>query len=161
MASLFQRVAAFHREHPRAWTWHATMVMAGLSLVVGLGTVFYDGLLNPQFRAMVFFVTIGVAALYVPGVVLGVAAIGVRRGWLRWVRAGVAAAIVQGVLALGAVAGHLWLGPVSLLLVLGGLFWATGDFYVAWRLKRSLPWVAADAEGKRGFAIEVAEAEAA
>lgn len=149
------------REHPRGWTWSVTMLMAGLSLVIGLGVSIYDGVLNPLFRPAVFFVLVGLFAFYIPGLLMAVAAVGLRRGWVRMVKLGAMGALAQGFMA-GAVSfGQFTVTEFSVLALVEGLLWTAGDFYVAGRLWKALPWVAADAEAKPGFELQVAEADLA
>lgn len=155
----FAHPLRMRREHPRAWTWMVTMLMAGLSLVIGLGVSIYDGVLSPLFEPTILFVLLGLIAFYIPGLLMAAAAIGLRRGWLRIVKLGALAALAQGFMALVAAFGHPTVGYFSVLVLIKGLLWTAADFYVAWRLWRALPWVAADAEATRGFEMDVAEAE--
>ena len=149
------------REHPRGWTWSVTMLMAGLSLVIGLGVSVYDGVLNPLFLPAVFFVLVGLFAFYIPGLLMAAAAIGLRRGWVRMVKIGAIGAMAQGFMAGVATFGQFTVTEFSVLALVEGLLWTAGDFYVAGRLWKSLPWVAADAEANSGFELQVAEADLA
>ena len=153
MSSLHpEKLAQFRREHPRAWTWMVAMAMAGLSLVLGLGVSIYDGVMNPRV-APIFFVLLGLFAFYIPGLLMAVAAVGLRRGWVMAVRLGMAAALVQAVMAFGAAVGHGAVTYFSVLVLLEGFCWVAGDIYVAWRLWLALPWVVSDAEARPGFAV--------
>lgn len=156
----FAHPLRMRREHPRAWTWMVTMLMAGLSLVIGLGVSIYDGVLNPLVEPAILFVLLGLIAFYIPGLLMAAAAIGLRRGWLRMVKLGALAALAQGFMALVATFGHPIIGYFSVLVLIEGLLWTAADFYVAWGLWRALPWVLADAEAKPGFELEAIEAEA-
>ena len=161
---LFGRLNDFRREHPRGWTFLAAASMAGLSLVIGLATTIYDGAMNPLPRARLFFLAVGILAFYVPGLLMGYAALSLRRGRTTPVTLGVVAAVAQGVMAGVVTPGHALLLPFEPLTFVEGMLWTAADFYVAWRLWRSLPWVRADAEANRGFEVasaEAVEAEAA
>lgn len=149
---------AFRRQHPRDWTFGWAMIMAGLSLVIGLGVTIYDGVLNDLERPRAFFIAAGMLGFYLPGLLLAGAAFGLRRGWRRLVLAGAVAAMAQGAMALIITVGHFKVTPFSPIWFVEGLLWTAADVYVAWRLWRALPWVSADAKG--GFEVEVMEAEA-
>ena len=158
---LFGRLADYRRDHPRGWTFMAAALMGGLSLVIGLGTTVYDGLLNNATRPMLFFLAVGLGAFYVPGLLMGYAAFGLRRGRVRAVQLGIVAAVAQGVMAGVVTPGQFWFTQFELVPLAEGILWTAADFYVAALLWRSLPWVRADAEAHHGFAVEVVEAEAA
>lgn len=155
----FAHPLRIRREHPRQWTWLVTMLMAGLSVVIGLGVSIYDGVLSPLFEPTILFVLLGVIAFYIPGLLMAAAAIGLRRGWLRVVKLGALAALVQGLMAIVAIFGQSTFSYFSVIATIEGILWTAADFYVAWRLWRALPWVAVDAEAKPGFEMKAIEAE--
>ena len=159
MKQTVNRVSAFRREHPRGWAFGWAMTMAGLSMVIGLGVTVYDGALNPLPRPRAFFIVVGLVAFYVPGMLMGLAAVGLRRGWAGLVRAGSLAALAQGAMALVPTFGHPAVGPFSPVLVIEGLLWTAADVYVALLLWRAAPWVVGDAAAKAGFEVGRVDAE--
>ena len=141
-----RQVAEFKREHPRGWTLMAAALLAGLSLLIGLGATVYDGLMNPLPRARIFFVIVGVFAFYLPGLLVGYAAFGLRRGRVSAVRAGAFAALGQGLLAAVVTPAQLLVLPLSVPLLVQGAIWTAFDLYVAWLLWRGV----ALGRGRRG-----------
>lgn len=150
----------YRREHPRGWTVFATLLLGGMSLVIGLGVTIYDGILNPLTQPMLFFVAVGMLAFYIPGLLMGYAAWGVRNGRLTAVKLGIFAAVAQGLMAAVVTPGQFVVTSFSLVLLIEGILWTAADFYVAWLLWKSLPWVATDAESHHGFEVGAVEAEA-
>ena len=155
------RVAAFRRDHPRGWTFACTVLLAGLSLLIGLGVTVYDGVMNPLPRPRAFFILVGLFAFYAPGLLMAAAAVGLRRGWTRLVWLGALAALAQGAMAAVATFGQFAFTPFMMRPMVEFLLWSAADFYVAWRLWQSIPWVAADAVARVGFEVDMAEAEVA
>ena len=147
--------------HPRGRVFMFALVMAGLSIIIGVGTTVFDGILNPQRRPMLFFLAVGLIAFYVPGVLMALAATGLRRGWARLVQLGSAAALAQGCMAAFATVGQFHVTAFTLSAMVGGVLWTTADFALAWLLWRSVPWVRSDVAQHHGFELitaEVAEA---
>lgn len=155
MMPTLRKLGEMRRQHPRGWTCMVTVLMAGLSLVLGLGVSIYDGVMNPLVEPAIIFVALGVVAFYIPGLMMAGAAVGLRRGWATAVKLGIAAALAQGLMALVAAVGHGAVGYFSVIIMIEGLFWVAADLYVAWRLWLALPWVESDAEARPGFAVEL------
>lgn len=155
------QLTRMRREHPRGWTRMAAMLMAGLSLVIGLGVTIYDGGLGKYMQVKLFFIAVGLIGFNVPGLLMFAAAAGLNKGWVGVVRLGSLAAAAQGLMALVVTIG--WFGVMEFepLTMIQGLLWTAADFYVAWLLWRALPWVAADAQANRGFEVGAVEAQTA
>ena len=154
---MWGRLMDYRRDHPRGWAFMAAALMGGLSLVIGLGTTIYDGALNKSTRPMLFFLAVGLGAFYLPGLLMGYAAFCLRRGRAVPVLLGSVAAAAQGVMAGVVTPGQFYFTSFELVPLVEGILWTAADFYVAWLLWRSLPWVRADAAAHHGFAVESAE----
>ena len=155
---LWGRLTDYRRDHPRGWTFMAAALLGGLSLVIGLGTTVYDGVLNKQTQPMLFFLAVGLGAFYLPGLLVGYAALSLRGGRAWAVRLGALAAAAQGLMAGIVTPGQFYFTSFEPLPLIEGILWTAADFYVAVLLWRSLPWVRADAESHHGFEVGAAEA---
>ncbi len=138
-----------------------TAALLGLvSLAAGLGIIVIDGFLSsyPQFRH--WWIAIGALAFYGPGLCFALAYWGLKAGrvWTLWVA--IAAAGWQGLLAgITTACFAFFTSPFSLVVVVGGLLWVAIDTIFALQLLRARPWVKAQVEGHRGFAVEAVQAD--
>jgi hypothetical protein len=135
------------------------LVLGGLSLLLGTTTIVV-GLLFPRYpQFQPYVIGSGLVLFYLPGLALVGAAWGVwkRQAWP--VRLGIVAAGWQ-VLAATTVGVWFafWANPFSIVPVLEAVLWTLAASLVAWRLWRSLPWLATDVNGRRGFAVEASPA---
>ena len=152
----------FRRIDPITKATTTAVLLALISLGVGLYVILAGGVFNPLRQFRLFWVVLGGVAFYGPGVCFGLAVWGMRTG-RRWpVVTGAVAAVLQGLLAVAAtVFFAAFARPFSVLPVLEGVLWSAAAFILASQLWRALPWLRADAEHRRGFAVEVATTPAA
>lgn len=126
----------------------ALVIAAGLAIIIG------PGYLNPL-RFGPYFIVIGTAGFFAPGVLTLVFALLLRRER----RPGPFAATLLGLgwqiaVSLGLFLAQFYVTPISAVpLLLSGL-WTLANSILLWRLVRAYGAIGSDADAVRGFAID-------
>src|SRR5687767_9204017 len=119
-------VASDDRHDPRRWPTLAVrsmLLLGGLSAAFGLAFVISNGYLNPYTLYRRYFIAIGLAVWFLPGLAFVGCALLIRRGSRGAALAAIATAVVQGVMALGLLVASLTFPPVSALPIVLGVLW--------------------------------------
>lgn len=155
--SLFPRLWSHVGNQPRpvrrAIWW--LIPAAGLSLILGAGAIIWDGVLfaNPQTKWLA--IAVGALLLYTPGLCFAGAILGLIRGWPFFVKAGIAAGILQGVAALFGFVSMWYTRNWAVTSVMAIVLWSTMDFVAAWRLWNARRWAGLSVQGRHGFDVAV------
>lgn len=133
---------------------NSVVVLSALVAAAGLAIVIGPGYLNPL-RFGPYFIAIGTACFFVPGVLGVVGGLFLKREHTTWAWfAAFAGIAIQCLVAAGGFVAQFFFTPMSPLPLILCAIWAAASAIVLWRLIRLFGAVRADANAHRGFVVD-------
>lgn len=133
----------------------STIVLSSLVTAAGIAIVIGPGYLNPL-RFGPYFIALGTVCFFIPGLLGVIGGIFLRRERARWAwRAATAGVSMQLVVGAAGFVAQFFFSPISPVPLLLCFAWMLASALLVWRLKRISGAVGSDADGQRGFQIDM------